>query len=312
MLPPQILIYGCGSIGMRHAQIAHDLGATIVAISSQKNLPFTTVSKLAEIPKNKKFTLAIIATPTYLHASNLQELNSIAIKKILIEKPLFSSLEKTISHTTAIKTKDIFVAYNLRFHPAINELKKILQNKKLLAMQMHVGQYLPSWRPSQDYSQSYSAHKEQGGGVLRDLSHELDLACFFGGKWKRVTALGGKVSELEINSDDCISILAEHAHCPQVIIHLDYLQNPARRDIVFVCENDNIHFNLITHEITQNSTIQKFIVDRNTTYKTQMTALLSDNTTNACSYNQGLEIVNYITAIEKAIEGKIWIWNDSM
>ncbi len=312
MLPPQILIYGCGSIGLRHAQIAHDFGAKVIAVSSQKKLPFTTVNNLIDIPKNTKFTLAIIATPTHLHARNLQELNSIATERILIEKPLFSSLEKTISHTTAIKTKDIFVAYNLRFHPAINELKKILQNKKLLAMQMHVGQYLPSWRPSQDYSQSYSAHKEQGGGVLRDLSHELDLACFFGGKWKRVTALGGKVSELKINSDDCMSILAEHAHCPQVSIHLDYLQTPARRDIVFVCENHSIHFNLITHEVTQGNSVSKFTVDRNTTYKAQMAALLSDSTANACSYNQGLDIVNYITAIEKAIEGNTWVWNNNL
>ena len=42
-------------------------------------------------------------------------------------------------------------------------------------MRVYAGQCLPTWRPESDYKNTYSAKSEKGGGVLRDLSHEIDL-----------------------------------------------------------------------------------------------------------------------------------------
>ena len=41
-----------------------------------------------------------------------------------------------------------------------------------------------NWRPKQDYHTSYSAYKNKGGGVLLDLSHELDYATWIFGSLK--------------------------------------------------------------------------------------------------------------------------------
>ena len=38
--------------------------------------------------------------------------------------------------------------------------------------------FLPDWRKNIAYSKSYSSIKKQGGGVLLDLSHELDYATY--------------------------------------------------------------------------------------------------------------------------------------
>jgi len=64
-----------------------------------------------------------------------------------------------------------YVAYNLRFHPVIERLKKIVGEKgKPLSFRAVCKSYLPNWRPGQDYSKSYSARKELGGGVVLELA----------------------------------------------------------------------------------------------------------------------------------------------
>ena len=60
---------------------------------------------------------------------------------------------------------------------------------------------MPHWRDC-DYRQNYSAKKNLGGGVLLDLSHEIDLAFYLFGKLKLEFAQNFKISELDIDSDD--------------------------------------------------------------------------------------------------------------
>ena len=42
---------------------------------------------------------------------------------------------------------------------------------------MNTRTYLPSWRDGH-YTKSVSANKKFGGGVINELSHELDLMLF--------------------------------------------------------------------------------------------------------------------------------------
>jgi len=61
---------------------------------------------------------------------------------------------------------------------------------------------LPDWRPWQDYSQSYSAKKELGGGVVLDLIHELDYSYWLFGEFYELKSFTGKVSNLKIETND--------------------------------------------------------------------------------------------------------------
>ena len=135
-----------------------------------------------------------ICNATNKHEQALLEiLNANYEGKILIEKPL--SISQSILEKKNIK--NILVSFNLRFHPLIKILKEELENEEIIQVCSYVGQYLPEWRPGRDYREVYSAKRSEGGGVLRDLSHEIDFLAYLTGQITHVSAFGGKLSALE-------------------------------------------------------------------------------------------------------------------
>src|SRR2546421_323520 len=82
-------------------------------------------------------------------------------------------------------------------------LARRLEGEAIVSAEVRTASWLPGWRPGRDYRATYSASRALGGGVLRDMSHELDYPSWLFGPWRRLTALGGHLSPLEIESDDC-------------------------------------------------------------------------------------------------------------
>ena len=207
------LVVGYGSIGQRHARRLASLGCD-VGVCSRRDVNaqplFSTLTHaLAEFAPD----YVVLASQTDEHAGNLQDLASAGFTgSVLVEKPLFDHPSPLPDHRFAA----LNVAYNLRLHPLIVRLRETLVGQKICSFQVYVGQYLPTWRPGTDYRQSYSASKSQGGGVLRDLSHDLDYTTWMLGGWRHLTAQGGHVSDLEITSDDCFMVMMDTPHCPLV------------------------------------------------------------------------------------------------
>ena len=77
-----------------------------------------------------------------------------------------------------------------------------LESKKIIHARIESGSYLPNWRPKQDYRSSCSAKKNLGGGVLLELSHELEYLSWIFGKPNWISAWVGKLSSLEIDVED--------------------------------------------------------------------------------------------------------------
>ena len=95
---------------------------------------------------------------------------------------------------------------NFNFY-RINKIK----NKKIYFVNAECSSYLPSWRKNVNYENSSSASKEKGGGVLLDLSHELDYLNSIFGISKIHSVFNKKISGLKINTDDIlISTFSSH------------------------------------------------------------------------------------------------------
>ena len=298
----KVLILGYGSIGKRHKEVlsSFDIVTKITIVTKQKLENLDTIYNLQDINCLSEYDYFIIASETHKHYEQLKYICSkVDKKKILVEKPLYDK-----KYDSIISNNKIFIAYNLRFHPVLQELFTLLQGEEIYYVNIICGQYLPTWRPYQDYKDSYSAKKEEGGGVLRDLSHELDYAIWLFGNIEKIDAINTKISDLEINSDDIFTAIAISQQKIIINLTIDYISKiPIRRLIVHTKEK-TIEADVINNNINisfKDGTSKKIkieMVDRNYTYATMHKNIINNNFEILCSFNNGEKIVDMISKIE--------------
>lgn len=306
-----VLVVGYGSIGQRHTELFAQLGCRtgIVSgrISDEAEFRYRTLR--SAMATGTGWDIVVIANRTSDHYFTLNELIGLNYTGIVIvEKPVFKNVEYLAAHSF----ERLFVSYNLRFHPCIQALGEALAEETVLSAQFYVGQYLPQWRPSQDYRTGYSASKELGGGVIRDLSHELDLMNWLLGKWRRVAAIGGSFSHLELESDDVFSLLVQTEGCPAVNVQLNYLDRIAQRLIIINTDRHTYSLDLIRGTFNTDGRIESFEMDRNLTYLTQHRRLLERDFAHLCTYEEAMVTMELIEAAEQAADKKEWVSHDAL
>lgn len=301
------LVVGYGSIGARHARILDDMGHEVRCLTGNNECPFPVEENLSDVVTQWGPDIVLVANATASHFETLADLRRFGFAgRVLIEKPVVA-FSSALSQPSFEGAGEVCVGYNLRFHPVVERLKAVLEGVPLYTARLHVGQYLPDWRPGSDYSKGYSASREQGGGVLRDLSHEFDLALWLLGDWQTVTAVGGKVSSLAIDSDDAFAVLMTTNRCPVVSIHVDYLNKPARRGIEINGEGVSMYADLINNRLDINGAVEEYSVERDTTYEKQLELFTAGQTGAMCSLSEGVEVVKLIEAIELSAVEKRWM-----
>jgi predicted dehydrogenase len=197
--------------------------------------------------------LVIVASPATLHAAHSIPLIEAGIP-VLIEKPVATSTEdvKAIQNAILQHSTPVAVGYCLRYLSSAFEMKKILQSKKigyLYHASVSIGQYLPDWRPSKNYRDSVSANASLGGGVLFELSHELDYVSWLLGELNLECAILSRTEELSIEVEDSADILLSTQTRAVIHLHLDFLQRKAYRQCRFVGSKGVLEWDLIGNEI---------------------------------------------------------------
>ena len=301
----RVLVIGYGSIGVRHVEILKEMEFEVSVLTKQKGLPERTFHNLKDALSFNSPDYVIIANKTYEHYFTLKNLAEIGFEgAVLVEKPLFHEIFVLPQH----KFKSAWVGYNLRFHPLIQKLRRIIEKEPAISVQVIAGQYLPHWRPATDYRLSYSARRQEGGGVLRDLSHELDYVTWLFGPWRQVTALGGHFSPLEIDSDDVFSIMMSGDNCPIVNIQINYLERVPRRELLINTANNSIKLDLVRGVFQLNGKEEEQLkLACNDTYCAQHEAIMHQSIDSLCSLEEGINRVRLIHLVEQAVENKVWV-----
>lgn len=296
-----VLLIGYGSIGKRHYRLLKlNKSVGSIKIVSRSSIHQSKVaSQLSELSKKElsEYDIFIICSETIRHESDLRFIDENVIDKtIIVEKPLFAN------YIDFEPKNKVLVAYNLRFSPVIKKLKELLLGQTVISCIIEAGQYLPTWRPDTNYKVSYSADINQGGGALRDLSHELDYALFLFGKVDILYANSTSSSHLNIHSDDITTIFATASNCAHLFISMDYLSFKPQRRIKIQTDELTIIADLISNKIENYSenNEQSFVyeVERDSTYNDMHNDVLLHDGSRVTTYQEGLQTTktfNFIT-----------------
>ena len=240
MLINRILVVGLGSIGKRHLRLARELmpDADIRVLRHQEcaTNPEYADGCFSSLEKALVFDpqLAVVANPATLHMQVALPLARAGVH-LLIEKPLSQSFEN-IDKLLNCENKQGYVGlvgYCLRYDPVALKFKQKLRDEKIgkiLHVQVDCGSYLPDWRQGQDYRQSASANKKLGGGVLLELSHEIDYIRWFFGDLDDVFAKLVNSGTLDIDVEDSAEMLFSSSQGFSISAHLDFNSRTNRRN----------------------------------------------------------------------------------
>lgn len=299
----KVLLIGFGSIGRRHFDVLKLFPqvSEIDIVTKQDVENIKTFKKLADVSQINDYGYFLIASETNKHFEQVCWLNAqVKDKKIFCEKPLFEKQYplKNIENT-------IFVGYVLRFHPLLQKLKLLINGHKLLNINVSCGSYLPNWRANIDYQKSYSAHKSQGGGVLLDLSHELDCVNWIAGEMGDIKSSQSKVSDLEIDSDDLVSLIAKTKKGTVVNLSIDYFSKLAHRKVMVNTDSFTIELDLIKNKLVQTfvsgeaDTYEMANLERNELFeKMHYEILFLEEKQNVATIQEGLILMQQIQKIQ--------------
>src|SRR5579864_2752116 len=252
--PQSALVAGAGSIGRRHLGNLKQLGVSKLSACDPNPerlayvLEHFQAKSFPNIEEGLKARpdIVLICTPPVHHAT--QALQAIrAGADVFVEKPVshsMDSLEELLAEEQNSKAV-VQVGYNLRYHPPLQKVKELVENEavgKILWGRVESGSYLPEWRPWQDYRKSYTASRKMGGVIILDGSHELDYVTWLFGAPTELACMAGKVSGLEINVEDCATMMLRFANGSQVDVHVDFMERFYTRGCVLAGEHGKIQW----------------------------------------------------------------------
>ena len=298
-----ITIIGFGSIGQKHLRIIleNNLANKIFVVSSRniknnyQNTVFISFSDLVKIDPD----YFIICSETSKHFEHVQFINKhFKNKKILVEKPLVLKDYKNFKNYNKI-----FVGYNLRFHPLIQYIRKLIKNKKILTFDVICKTNLKKWR-KRSYSETSSAFKHKGGGVVMDLSHEIDYLFYLLGNLKPLYSHNTKISSLKITSDDTLYSFGKTNQNILYSIIFNYYSKINMRSFTISSNTQTIIGDFIDNKVTllkkgklYTKNWKDFNLDE--TYINQHKAIIFNiNKDVLCDFNQGRKILNIINKIK--------------
>ena len=314
----RILVAGCGSIGHRHLGHLKRLGIQYLAacdrIADRRDLVQADycIETFDDFEKSLSAfnpNIVFVCTPAHLHVPMAQSAITFGAD-VFIEKPLSLSSEgvNTLISSAQTKKRIVQVGYNMRFHPGIRQVKKVIDAGtigRIVSAQFNFGLYLPTWWKDRDYRQTYIVKKEVGGGLLFDVSHEIDTARWLIGEVRCVNAFGAIHPEIEMDSPNVLHLNMQFQNDAIAHIEMDCWRPAYTRicnlvgthgEVMWDCPDGRIdtssgHLKIRTHTATHWQSIS-IEGESDSVYRDELLSFLD------CVINRGKPLVDLSDAAE--------------
>lgn len=252
--PKRVAIVGFGSAGRRaHASLETVSPGCEFLIVTRDGKPVANATITSDPAEVASFLphAVVLSGPSTTRVEVLRQIGPVNAP-IFIEKPLAPSLAEAemVLSLPGSRGERSQVGYNFRFSESLRVLREIVADEtygRPLKVFAETGQYLPDWRPESDYRDGVSAKAALGGGVLLELSHELDYLRWVFGEIDWVSGWTGRLSSLEIDVDDTALVtlgFVEQAGMAQLVgqLSLDFLRRDRTRNVTAVCEKGTLRW----------------------------------------------------------------------
>lgn len=234
------VVVGSGSAGRRHLAALRarlptaELVVVRRSVSTQPMAPLEAVGAVVvtdlDQALERPVDLGIVAGPAPGHVAVALALLD-ASATVLVEKPVAADPADGRRLLDASGVERVVVGYHLRFDDVVRAFDGAVASAGGAdEVVLEVGQHLGSWRPGTDAARSVSARRELGGGVLLELSHEIDQAIRMIGPISSVEArLRADGAPTDGTVETVADLELEGADGRVARLHLDMVASPPRR-----------------------------------------------------------------------------------
>jgi predicted dehydrogenase len=206
------------------------------------------------------------------------------------------------------------LGYNLRFSKAFSKILNSIKIGKLgtiLSVHCVCGQNLNQWRSNRELVNTPSASRSKGGGVLRELSHELDYLYKFFGMPHSVSGITSRQFFKNLDVEDTAMFHLKYNYNKNdilVSLNLDFIRHDPTRTCHIIGSKGTLVWDLLLGSvkfISADGAISKLYEDLNDLQQTNIwmwNSFLNDDTSLFCTLSEGVGHLEVIEKMEKNYE----------
>tara|TARA_Y100000590_G_scaffold464461_1_gene633971 strand:- start:4772 stop:5707 length:936 start_codon:yes stop_codon:yes gene_type:complete len=300
---------GLGSIAKKQLIVLKKLEKKIKIFKLRIKNKKKSINYINNLNSKYNLKLAVVCSPTNTHLDYIDYLKK---KKInyLVEKPVIKDSQLNRLNKKKYKKTNIteLVGYQLKFNKILLKIKKILALKKIgkiYNVKIYVNSFLPNWRKA-EFKKTLSLSKKKGGGVLLELSHEIDYMIWLFGKPRYLKATIDKNNVFKKNIDEKACIFFYYAN-KTVQMDMSFNSRIEQRGIIINGSKGSLKGDIIKKKIIYTKSNKSNLIFNSNQknldmLKDQMSFFLNSVKKNKKANNiiQSLEVIRIISLIRKS------------
>ncbi len=252
----RLLVVGAGSIGERHVRAFARLGGVEISIVeprperlrevAERNACAAAFASVDEVPI-EDYDAAVIATPANSHMGLGLRCAARGLH-LLVEKPIAVEAAEARDLIEGCRRDNVTLAvgYTLRAHPVFLKAKELVAAGtlgELWSVQAMAASRIAEARP--DFRQTYFASRQAGGGVVLDLSHELNYVQALTGPLTLQHCARRSLADLGVETETVADLQLATPAGALVHVHLHYADGHTRRQCWCCGSKGSLHLDFV-------------------------------------------------------------------